>query len=189
MQDHERSALIERWTAKSSDSENLRMDRAERMVRNAIDAHPPFQADRRQLHVYTKGSYPNETNVRQDSDVDVVVENRVLFYSDYISQEVEAKATPDPTTSTYTGVWTPAAWRAEVENALTNYFGSDEVDSSGNVAIRVEEVPGSRRNLSTSLGQLVDRISGSGSGRLIQAVPGRSGGWGCLRTNRSGLVA
>jgi hypothetical protein len=41
------------------------------------------------------------------------------------------------------------------------------------------------------LGHVADRInesSGRGSGRLIQAVPGRFGGSGCLRTNRSGCA-
>jgi DNA replication protein DnaC len=48
------------------------------------------------------------------------------------------------------------------------------------------------RNLSTWLGHVADGInesSGCGWGRLIQAVPGRAGGSGCLRTNRSGWAA
>lgn len=48
----------------------------------------------------------------------------------------------------------------------------------------------SDRNLSTLLSQVVDGVDEfSWSGRLIQVVPGSSGGSGCLRTNRSGLVA
>lgn len=144
MTETERSALIERWTAKSSDAENDRMDRAERMVRAAIDRHPAFQADRSSLHVYTKGSYPNETNVRADSDVDVVVENRAVYYFDYIDRKESANAAPDRTFKPYEGSWTPDLWRTEVENALRNYFGSSEVDTDGSVAIEVEEVVGSR---------------------------------------------
>ena len=46
------------------------------------------------------------------------------------------------------------------------------------------------RNLSTSLGQFFVRVVESvGSGLLIQVVPGRFGGSGCLRTNLSGFVA
>lgn len=92
----DRSTLIARWILKSSDSEEDRMDRAERMVRAAIDKHPPFHEEAANFRVYVKGSYANETNVRQDSDVDVVVENQRLFYWDYINGEIEAKATPDP---------------------------------------------------------------------------------------------
>jgi hypothetical protein len=144
MTEHERNVLIERWTAKSSDAENDRMDRAERMVRTAVDRHPAFQADRSSLHVYTKGSYPNETNVRADSDVDVVVENRAVYYFDYIDAEESANATPDATFKPYEGVWSPNLWRTEVENALRNYFGGSEIDTDGSVAVNVKEVDGSR---------------------------------------------
>lgn len=142
--DADRSALIARWILKSSESEELRMDRAERMVRAAIDKHPPFQDDAASFRVYVKGSYANETNVRQDSDVDVVVENQRLFYWEYLNEEIASKATPDPNPSPYTGVWTPAKWRSEVESALKNHFGGSDVDTSGSVAITISEVPGSR---------------------------------------------
>ena len=45
-------------------------------------------------------------------------------------------------------------------------------------------------NLSTLLGQFFDAVVGFVcSGRLIQVVPGRLCGSGCLRTNLSGVVA
>ena len=47
-----------------------------------------------------------------------------------------------------------------------------------------------QRNLSTFLSQFVVAVVESAStGLLIQAVPGRSGGSGCLRTNLSGVAA
>ncbi len=91
--------------------------------------------------IYTKGSYANDTNVRLDSDVDVVVENHAVYYSDY--NQVE-NPQPDPTWSSYEGPWTPDAWRTEVAKAISSYFGSGEVDTSGEVAITVKEKPGSR---------------------------------------------
>ena len=45
------------------------MERAERMVIAAIDAHPAFDGYRSSIKVYAKGSYANKTNVRADSDV------------------------------------------------------------------------------------------------------------------------
>lgn len=144
MTEAERSALIEHWAAKSSDSENDRMDRAERMVRAAIESHPAFQTDRTSVHVYAKGSYPNETNVRADSDVDVVVENRSVYYFDYIDPQESQNATADPTFVPYEGGWTPELWRTEVQNALRNHFGSSGIDTDGSVAILVKEVAGSR---------------------------------------------
>jgi len=137
----EREALLQRWIQRSSDSEEERMERAERMINSAIKAHEAFDGYRDSFVIYTKGSYANDTNVRLDSDVDVVVENHGVYYSDY--NQVE-NPQPDPSFSPYTGPWTPAAWRAEVANAISNYFGSGEVDISGEVAITVQEKPGSR---------------------------------------------
>ncbi|KRB80089.1 hypothetical protein ASE01_00860 [Nocardioides sp. Root190] len=144
MSDADRNALVERWTLKSSPSEQNTMVRAERMIREAIDQHPPLQEDRGSLHVYAKGSYANRTNVRRDSDVDIVVENRRLYYSDYIDTKTAHAAVLDPYATDYTGVWIPETWRDEVENALRSYFGLRDVDTTGDVAVTIAAVPGSR---------------------------------------------
>ncbi len=60
------------WTGPSSDSEQEKQDRTERMIREAIDAHRAFEDCA--LAVFAKGSYANNTNVRADSDVDIAVE-------------------------------------------------------------------------------------------------------------------
>jgi len=140
----ERCVLIERWTLKSSASEQDRMERAERMVREAIYAHWPLLADRRKFKIYAKGSYANQTNVRQDSDVDIVVENHDVYHLEYFSNEMAQAATPDPSFVPYEGPWKSTNWRTEVETALKNFFGTGDVDTSGNVAITVKEVAGSR---------------------------------------------
>lgn len=64
--------ILARWTAPSSDTEQEKQERAERMIRQAIDDHEPFREC--SLNVYAKGSYANNTNVRSDSDVDIAVE-------------------------------------------------------------------------------------------------------------------
>lgn len=135
----QREALLSRWIRPSSDNEKDQQDRAERMVRDAIDAHSVFEGvDRR---VYTKGSYPNNTNVRRDSDVDVVVELKECEYYNYAPGVV---APPAPPGGTYEGPWTPASWRAEVGKALDNAFGAGVVDRSGKIAINIPAVAGSR---------------------------------------------
>jgi len=135
----ERSALISRWIQPSSESEALRQDRAERMVREAINSHAEFRGVQKQI--YAKGSYANNTNVRLDSDVDVVVQCDELFYYDFAPGVAASSST---TIAGYTGVWTPDAWRTEVCAALINHFGPSGVDHSGNVAILIRERPGSR---------------------------------------------
>lgn len=46
------------WTGPSSDTEKDKQDRTERMIREAINSHKPF--DNCSLKVFAKGSYANE---------------------------------------------------------------------------------------------------------------------------------
>lgn len=75
----QRNAVLSNWIKPSSDDEKAQQDRAERLVRAAIGESDDF--DDAEVEIYTKGSYPNNTNVRRDSDVDVVVELHDCFYS------------------------------------------------------------------------------------------------------------
>jgi hypothetical protein len=135
----EREALVSRWIQPSSASEKDRQDRAERMVREAVAACRDFDGYRGSIRVYTKGSYPNETNVRLDSDVDVVVQFNGCIYYDHGDG-----VTPPSSVAPYTGDWTPAKWRSAVQAAMTGCFGAAGIDTSGKIAIRIKEVAGSR---------------------------------------------
>ena len=119
------------------------MERAERMVIAAIDAHPAFNGYRSNIKVYAKGSYANKTNVRADSDVDVVVENQHVMYYDYFP--AETAPTPDPSADPYTGPWNArqVARRGPARDGRTSSAAGD-VDSNGEVAITIAEVSGSR---------------------------------------------
>ena len=116
------------WTGPSSTTEQDRQDRTERMIREAVSEHDAF-ADC-SLRVYTKGSYPNNTNVRSDSDVDVAVQITECCYWDEHTPGVH------PSTGTYQGVWTPSKLRSELVAALKAKFPG-QVDDTGNIAIRV----------------------------------------------------
>lgn len=136
----DRVALLSTWIKPSSDDEKNQQERALRMVQEAISAHDSFSDTT--YKIYAKGSYRNRTNVRRDSDVDIVVEMQECFYYDY----VESVPVPRSTPTSYDGGWTRESWRAEIVKALVNKFPG-EVDSSGNVAINVEEKPGSRPSI------------------------------------------
>jgi hypothetical protein len=116
------------WTGPSSDTEQEKQERTERMVRNAIQSHAAFNHCR--ISVYAKGSYANNTNVRADSDVDVAVQ---CHDAEYWEQATPGAHTP---TSPYQGIWTPAKLRTEVGAALRSQFGRD-VDDSGSTAFGV----------------------------------------------------
>lgn len=134
----EREALLSRWVRPSSDSEKEQQDRAERMVRDAIESWPAFTGVN--CEIYPKGSYPNNTNVRADSDVDVVVECHEVLYYDFADGLTGDPSRPSP----YQGPWTPPRWRSEVAEAMVHSFGRDPVDTSGKIAVNISAVPGSR---------------------------------------------
>lgn len=116
------------WTGPSSDTEQDKQDRTERMIREAVKEHAAF--DDCDLKVYAKGSYANNTNVRTDSDVDIAVQCGEAIYWD---EEIKGA---HPSSSSYTGIWTPSKLRSELKAALEAKF-SDQVDSSGSTAFRI----------------------------------------------------
>lgn len=116
------------WTGPSSNSEQEKQERTERMIRQAIDAHTPFNDCN--LKVYAKGSYANNTNVRADSDVDIAVECTEAEYWD------ESKPGFHTPRGRYEGIWTPAKLRTELVAALKATF-TGQVDDTGSTAIMI----------------------------------------------------
>jgi hypothetical protein len=79
---------------------------------------------------YLQGSYANSTNIRGNSDVDLVVETSAVYYSNLTEEEKRART------------WTPGAFSwaeyyTEVLKALVNYYGAGQVHP-GNKSIKVE---------------------------------------------------
>jgi hypothetical protein len=69
------------WTAPAFKDEDSRARNAERMIREAITGHPLLST--LGIDVYAKGSYPNNTNVRRDSDIDIAVEYTDIVFPQY----------------------------------------------------------------------------------------------------------
>ena len=116
------------WTGPSSDTEKDKQNRTERMIRQAIDSHEPF--NNCSLKVFAKGSYANNTNVRSDSDVDIAVECTEVQYWDESEKGVR---TPG---KKYEGIWTPSKLRTELIVALNAKF-PNQVDTTGSTAIQI----------------------------------------------------
>ena len=80
--------------------------------------------------IFVKGSYANNTNVRQNSDVDIAIVREDIFYDEYregvTRDQYNFFATYEP----------PTQFKDEVEDALIKKFGSMEVQR-GNIAICV----------------------------------------------------
>ena len=97
-------------------------------IRLALDRHRwPQGMDH---HVYLQGSYANHTNIRGDSDVDVVVESQNVFYHNIPGQ---LRAHYGLTAS---ASYTWQEFREEVKRALVNCYGSHVVND-GSKCIKV----------------------------------------------------
>jgi len=79
---------------------------------------------------YLQGSYRNSTNIRGDSDVDIVTELTSVYYSN-LTEEEKSQLNWQPAEYTWSN------FRSEVIAALCNFYGSQNVDTSGSKSIKV----------------------------------------------------
>lgn len=112
--------IFARWAAPPSQSEQDRCENSARAIREAIAADSAL--NRRNISVFVQGSYRNNVNVRQESDVDIGVLCRDTFYFDL----------PSGYSREHFGLDTPASYeysqfKNEVGRALLNRFGSAAV--------------------------------------------------------------
>ncbi len=118
------------WAQPPAKTEQERCENAERSVRNAINASDRLK--NRNIKVFAQGSYRNNTNVRQDSDVDI----GILCYDVFYDQLPEGAKKEDfdiiPADYDY------STFKSEVESALVAYFGKTSV-SRGNKAFNIRE--------------------------------------------------
>jgi hypothetical protein len=96
-------------------------------IRAALDAHrwPPGMA----YSAYLQGSYANATNIRGNSDVDLVVETSAVFYSNLTEEEKRARGLT-------VGAFSWRDFRSEVFSALANYYGTANIEP-GDKSIKV----------------------------------------------------
>ena len=83
-----------------------------------------------QYEAYLQGSYPNYTNIRGNSDVDLVVEVTSIAYSN-LTDEQRRQLNLD------TAEYTWSAFREHVIRALVAYYGSRMVDTTGSKSLKV----------------------------------------------------
>lgn len=121
------------WAKPLGQTEQDRCDNAVSAIRNAIKASEKLRA-RGVLpsSVFAQGSYRNNTNVRQDSDVDIGILCTASF----------CYVLPEHTTAETFGI-IPASYlygqyKNEVEEALVDYFGRSAV-KRGNKAFDISE--------------------------------------------------
>lgn len=112
---------IKAWSKPASDTEEQKCTNAENMIRAAISADPTLST--MDIQVFSQGSYRNNTNVKQNSDVDICVRLGSTFFYDLPSGSDYTAKDFDIIPSSYSY----ADFKNSVGNALVNKFGRDGV--------------------------------------------------------------
>ena len=99
-----------------------------RSIRTALSQHSwPIGMH---YQIYLQGSYANYTNIRGNSDVDLVIELDSVFASNLNTVEKQQLGI-EKASYGFDG------FRHDVEKALTSYYGEDFVDVSGRKSIKI----------------------------------------------------
>ncbi len=123
-------AKFRKWMGAASDTEKARREHAESMIRAAIQDSKALQG--RQVRVFAQGSYRNNTNIPQESDVDICVCSSYTIDLSLPPGATKAGAGLSDATYNY------ATFKNEVGAALAAKFGSSAV-KRGNKAFDVSD--------------------------------------------------
>ncbi len=123
-------SIFRSWASPPGKTEEERCQNAERAIRNAIAKSP--RLNRRNIKVFTQGSYRNNTNVRQDSDVDIGILCYDTFYMQLPEGYTRENFSINPATYDY------SQFKNEVGQALVDHFGYSSVNR-GNKAFDIKE--------------------------------------------------
>ncbi len=98
-------------------------------IKNALNAYNnwPEGID---FEVYLQGSYKNDTNIRGDSDVDVVAQLNSTFYSN-LSEDQKRTLGLSPASYSWSN------FRSDVLKVLKDYYGQSQI-TEGNKSIKIK---------------------------------------------------
>lgn len=119
------------WAKPPGKTEQGRCDNAVSAVRNAIKASDKLRT--REISVFAHGSYRNNTNVREDSDVDLGILCIDTFFHDPLPEGLT-----EQTLGFSDATYLYDQYKTEIEEALMGYFGRSAV-KRGNKAFDVHE--------------------------------------------------
>lgn len=121
-------SVLQSWTSPLSQTEEQRVENTVRMVREAVSSYSKLSDC--SMSIFAQGSYANNTNVRQNSDVDVCVMSTSTFFCNYVDSKTD-KAYG------YTSKAIPFSdYKAYVIQALKNKFGNSAI-TIGNKCVNI----------------------------------------------------
>jgi hypothetical protein len=120
------------WSKGPDDKESKRIENTEYQIKAAIAASEKL--NKRNISVFTQGSYKNKVNVREDSDIDIGVICYDVFFPEYINDNIKVHYLTIHEDAKYTYV----SFKNEIEEALVSHFGREHV-SRGKKAFDIKE--------------------------------------------------
>lgn len=93
--------------------------------------------ENKDFEIYLQGSYKNATNIRGDSDVDVVIQFNGTFKSDISFLCDWGKIAYQNSYQNATYLWSD--FYADVLEALNLYYGTNNVDATGNKSLKLKK--------------------------------------------------
>lgn len=117
---------LQTWTNRGSETNSAL---THNILRNALAKHD--WSNKMSYTDYLQGSYANATNIRGESDVDIVIECTSIFFHNGISYVDQQSLGFQPGNHSYDD------FRNEVIDALVSYYGSSYVDATGANSIKV----------------------------------------------------
>lgn len=121
---------FENWAGPLSESEDQRCQNAESVIRSAIEADTTLS--NYNLRIFAQGSYKANTNIYEDSDIDICICLQDFFFARYPEGITQVNLGHSDASLTF------ATFKDEVHRALLNRFGYAGV-TRGNKAFRVHE--------------------------------------------------
>ena len=130
------------FTKPASDKEEQKLENAKKAIKDAIYNDPKLSKE--SIEIFGQGSYTNDTNVKNNSDIDINVMHYGCYYHSHIPLNIKKEDfnlgnTPCP--------YLYEDFKDDVEQALINCFGRNKVNrknkcfSVGIYDINVDVVP------------------------------------------------
>lgn len=164
------------WEKAESSSETERIERARRMVINALSESQWMAANG--CKIFEQGSFTNRTNTRGESDIDLRVQHPYVYIKYAPGIDAQAAYTLgnySDTGTTYKAV--AENMRAEITSNLISKFGRSAVDASGSKAVKVKGLEGSRAEVDVVPSFRLDHIFRDGIIQGTALLDPSSGVW------------
>jgi hypothetical protein len=155
------------WTAQGATTSAAQTHLAIRTALNSFTGWPKGIG----IDVYLQGSYRNDTQIRVESDVDVVAELTSTVHVNTLRMSVPDQQAFSKNVSRTAAPYQWDAFRQDVARALVAYFGAEAIEY-GSKAIRVK-ASGGRRKADVVVAATYDdylAYSGPQSFRLIKGI-------------------